>query len=77
MPIVTVICTGAMTATVTVITVSTSLGLAGVVGENDVILPQPLAPIGTVKGVVGFAILLHQQPYSEIPFVTYASYAMG
>ena len=58
-PSVTVVCTGALTATTNVLTASTSMGLAGVLGQNDVGLPWPLSPMGTIMYVGGLAVLLY------------------
>ena len=55
-PPVKAVCTGALTATVTVKTVYTSMRLAGVLGQNEVGLPPPLTD-GYSEGCTGFAVL--------------------
>ena len=75
LPPKTVICTAALTATTT----STIVWLAGVLGQNYVVLPPPVTPMDTVRGVACFAVLLQWQSHSKMPVVTqaYVSYAMG
>ena len=41
----TVACTGALTATTNVMTASVSVGLVGILGENNVVLPSQLTDI--------------------------------
>ena len=49
------VCTGPLTATVAVTNASISVGLAGLLGHSDVVLPPPLTQMDRGRGVAGFA----------------------
>ena len=51
--LVTVVCSGTWTITVTVPIAPTSMGLAAALGPHDVALPPTLIPRETLRGVVG------------------------
>ena len=55
---VTVVSTGAATATMGVTTAFTSIELVGVLDQNNVVLPPALILMDTVRGVAGFSVLL-------------------
>ena len=57
--LVTVACAGASTPTTTAVIASTSVGLPGVIGWQDELLP-PLIPMNTMKHVAGFTIVPQQ-----------------
>ena len=56
-PPVTIVHTGASTATKAFTTASTSVGRTGVLVQNDMVLPPQLNPVDTVRNVSGFAVL--------------------
>ena len=57
-PPLTVVCTGASSAIVTVTAWFTSMALAGVLGHNGMVLLPPLTLIDTMGDVAGFTVLL-------------------
>ena len=74
-PPVTSVCSGASTMTVSV--APTSKGLAAALAKNDVVLQPPLIMADTVKGVVGLATMLLQEPQSKMPSQAYMSNSMS
>ena len=78
-PPVTVVCTGASTATMTIMIAATSVRTAIVLVQNDVVLPPPLTLMDAVSGVAGFSVLLQQQSHPQMAVATqaYANYAMS
>ena len=58
-PPVRVVCTGGMTATTTVAVSSTSVGLHGVLSQQDVLLSPPLILMDTTRCVASFNAVHH------------------
>ena len=63
---VTVVCDSASNTTMTVAIASTSVGLPGSAGQQDVLLPPPLILIDTMRGIVGFIALPQQQSLPQM-----------
>ena len=66
-----------MSCLLSVVTMAPSLmGLSVISGQHDAVLLPTLTPRNP-GGVVGPAIVLQQQPQSQMPLQAYANYAMG
>ena len=74
-PLVTVVCSSASSLLLMVTIAPYLMGLPATSGQHDVVLPPLLMP--SHSGGVGLAIVLQQQPPSQMPLQAFVNYAMG
>ena len=74
-PPVTLVCSSTLSLLPKHTTVPSLMRLPAMSGQHDVVLPPPLTPRHS-GCVVGFAIVLQQQPSSQMPLQAYGNYAM-
>ena len=75
--LLTVVCSSAWITTIFVTVAVTSVRWAAAMGQHDVVLPPPLIPMDTIRGVVSLATVPQQQPHSLMYYQAYAHYAKG
>ena len=71
------IVSSASSTTITVTMAPTFMELADTLGQLYVVSLPPLIPSDTIRGVVGLATVLQQQPNCQTPSQAYANYVMG
>ena len=76
-PYVTLVCSGTSITTMTVTMALTSVELTAALGQLNVVLTPPLILVDTMKGDVGLATVVQQQPQSMMPSQVYGNYSMG
>ena len=64
---VIVVCSTASSTTMDVLMSATSIGLAAALGQHYEVLLPSLIPRDTVRGIVGLATAVQQQPQSQMP----------